>query len=369
MVESIPAHVLFLFDTSMTGDKLALAKDTFSSIMNSVMPKDFFNLGLFNGPHGKTSVQWKVNTLETLACSEANVEAVTNYVNGLGEEEIVIDNYAIDAIKENMKLAQDLSEAGLLPANAISRVVLITDGRGQSETRHDFERQLPVIAIGIGSDANMTFLEQRLANRDGDLVQNIIKDVPVQDQLAEVTKRLHDVIVKDVEIHYLGQNGGLLQSVTQTQFQFLNRGSDLVVSGRADDLLQYLKAVEIKGQMANGPYRERFPFLASPRHLGCDAEITLCSLPAFQGQCVTLYGSAARLNKVKFHKKAVSAQIRGTCSWLVFTRRNFKGKSIQLLPGSHEVLQGALYQSIASLQIAAEEESEAEAEGRGRGRG
>ena len=75
-------------------------------------------------------------------------------------------------------------------------------------------------------------------------------------------------------------------------------------------------------------------------------------MPAFQGQCVTLNSSTTRLNPIQFHKKAVSARISGTCSWLVFTKRNFRGKNAQLLPGAHEVLPGNLYQSIASLQVA-----------------
>ena len=351
--ESIPAHVFFLFDTSLSGDKLMLAKEVFGAIIDSMTSKDFFNLALFNGNYGKATEYWKVGQeVEILSCNTEIVQEVVDFINNLEDQESTNDNFVQGAIRDTINLVGSLSEDGSLPANAFSRIVLITDGRGESGPSEETLHELPIIAVGIGSDANMTFLENVVANGDGDLIDNIVKDIPVGDQLVEVTKRLHDVILKDIEFRYMTQDGDQLASVSHSQFQFLNRGSDIVVSGQGDDLLQNLKAIEIKGQAANGDFEERVPFLPSPKHLGCEAEITLCSLPAFQGKCVTLHGSSARLNKVKFHKKAVSAQISGTCSWMVFTKRNFKGKSVQLLPGAHEVLQGSLYQSIASLRVA-----------------
>ena len=338
----------------MAGDKLIMAKEAFGTLMSSMLSQDFFNLALFNGNYGKTTEQWKNGEeLEIFPCNTKNVQEVIAFINSLDDQEAVSnDNFVQSAIRESTQLVGVLAERGYLPANAFSRIVLITDGRGESPNEEGTLHELPIIAIGIGADANMTFLEDEIATADGDMIENIVKDVPVEDQFMEVTKRIHDVILKDIEFRYIGQDGGQFATVTHPQIRFLNRGSDIVISGQGNNLLQNLKAIEIKGQGASGSYEERIPFFASSKHLRCNAEITLCSLPAFQGKCVTLKGSFARLNKIKFHKKAVSAQITGTCSWMVFTKRNFKGKSVQLLPGAHEVLQGSLYQSIASLQVA-----------------
>ena len=360
-MESIPVHVLFLFDTSMSQDKLTMGKEAFSTLMRSLTEKDLFNLALFNGVYGKSIEHWNIgeeSTRMAYAGTEENAEKVIEFIDNMevsGWNSTT--NYILEAIEENVALFQDLSGSGSLPANAFSRIVLLTDGRlGETENRPRLLRlgletkSVPLTIIGIGSEANMAHLE-RIANGDDDLIENVIEDAPVEHQLDAVVKHLHDVILKDLELSYLDQEGEVIP-VTHHQYKFLKRGSDIVVSGQANDMLQNLKAVEIKGQVANGEYSRRVSFLATPQHLGCNGNITLCSLPAFQGKCLTFNSSITRLNPIKFHKKAVSAMISGTCSWLVFTKRNFKGKKAQLLPGAHEVLPGSLYQSIASLQVA-----------------
>ena len=364
-MESNPVHVLFLFDTSMSQDKLTMGKEAFSTLMSSLTDKDLFNLALFNGVYGKRIEHWKMEDESTFIGTDENAEKVLAFVDNISEVEnwnSSSTNYIFDAIDENVALFRDLSSSGRLPANTFSRIVLVTDGRLESLDNTENRRRrllrnpetksLPLTIIGIGSDANMAHLEG-IANGDDDLIENVIEDAPVEHQLDAVVKHLHDVILKDLEFRYLDQEGEVIP-VTHHQYKFLKRGSDIVVSGQMAnaDMLQNLKAVEIQGQMAEGQYSKRVPFLASPRHLGCNGNITLCSLPAFQGKCLTFNSSVSRL--VKFHKKAVSALISGTCSWLVFTKRNFRGgsKKAQLLPGAHEVLPGNLYQSIASLQVA-----------------
>ena len=280
-MESVPAHVLFLFDISMSQDKLTMGKEAFATLMNSLTDKDMFNLAFFNGNDGdKRSVQYgQADTAMPILCTQENAQKAVEFINNMESSGFNSStNYIMEAINDNVALAAALSAAGSLPANAVSRIVLLTDGRmANSEAELDTESiVMPLTIIGIGSDANMAHLENILG--DDDLIENVIEDAPVEHQLDAVVKHLHDVILKDLEFRYLDQGGEVIP-VTHHQFKFLKRGSDIVISGQKDagNMLQNLKAVEIKGQRASGQYSKKIAFLATPRHLGCIGNVLLFS--------------------------------------------------------------------------------------------
>ena len=165
-MESIPTHVLFIFDSSMSQDKLTMGKEAFATLMNSLTENDLFNLALFNGNYGKRSVQWNreteneivqddtVPTIPFLSTEENKLKAI-EFVNNMETSGWnSTTNNIVEAINDNVALAAALSEAGSLPANAFSRIVLLTDGRMiSSEAESEMETKstfLPLTIIGIG---------------------------------------------------------------------------------------------------------------------------------------------------------------------------------------------------------------------------
>lgn len=374
-LESIPSHVIFLFDlsSSMSGDKLNTAKQVFSSLIQSMTERDYFNLALFNGKYGDFPRDWhpvaenfeqiynkEQHLMEAFPCTESNVKAVLDLMSTLENDRSsnLTTNYLANAFEHIVQLSKQIWVADAMPENVVSRIIILTDGGKPGTDNNDINSailrsnmspKMPIMAIGIGFEANMELLENIAVNY-GDLAENIIEDVQVEDQLEAIRKHMQDVILKNVQLRYLGENGEAIGNLTKSHFRFFSRGSSAVVAGQVGKL-QKLSTIEITAQSSEGEYTKRIPFVAGPQHLGCKAEATLCTQPGFEGQCVTLVDSHTKLVKLNLFKKAESVKIGGTCAWLMCTKANFKGHNVILLPGNYEVLPGNLYKNIASLKV------------------
>ena len=79
------------------------------------------------------------------------------------------------------------------------------------------------------------------------------------------------------------------------------------------------------------------PFQPGPQNWGCIAFAEFCTDTNFIGECQIFNDSQIDLGD--FARKAVSANINGTCAWQVFTEAQYSGPSVTLAaPGNFEIL-------------------------------
>ena len=256
-MEPISSNVIFVFDVALTGEKLMIAKNAFGSLMEALNPKDQFSVVFFNGKFGKEpSSDWP-----NFTASPENIQVATDYVLALDNE---VSNISSFYLTEAIGHAQQLA----LSNNVINRIVLLTDGgRGQDNTMIP-HIDLPIAAVGI--EANIEFLHQ-VANKAYDLVENLIEDVPVGDQLKAVKRHLSDVLLKDLHLRYLGQEGEL-NLTTSNHFPFLSREAGVVVAGLLSKH-QEIKTVEVIANNSLGDYSDSLRYVPGEEDLGCNAQV------------------------------------------------------------------------------------------------
>ena len=133
-MKGIPMHVLILLDVgeSMAGPKIKHAKELVKLLLE-LLDQDFFiNLIVFND----VITEWRPEgvspdedafacTNETLGSAQAFVEAVeaqSNHVSDLS-----------GAVLRAIELDKKVWSSGLMPDNALTTIVLITDGRSAGD--------------------------------------------------------------------------------------------------------------------------------------------------------------------------------------------------------------------------------------------
>ena len=368
-LEDMSSHAMFLIDASLSETKLKLAKEVFVSLLQNMTEteSDYFNIILFNGRYGETPMHWHPNeeimqgyvnkedtVYEAFPVNQDNIDLAVEFVSNMQNDGVnnTEENSYLDVAFEH---AADLSENIGLSENVVSKVVIITNGMTDpNDVAGDISHmnlyyKLPILALGIGFDANMDALSA-LASGASDVAENIIDDMEVEEQLGNIKKHLHGTILKNLQITYQDMDGQEIDA-TQNIFKSFSRGSTFVVVGKLKPS-QMLKTISITGQGLNGDYVQETEFTQTARHLGCgDAQAILCTEPGFQGECITITNSQDNLNNLEFKRKAVSAKIEGSCSWHAFTKTKYRGDSHILQPGAHEVLHGALFKRISSLKV------------------
>ena len=128
--EPLPTHATFLIDLSpsMSDDKLQLAKQALTILMQSLNRSDFFNIVLFNRPSESLPVHWSPletssQENQTISVEPETVEAAVNFISGLAASNAsIVNNDLNEALNHSCKLGQGL------PDNVARRLVLLTDG-------------------------------------------------------------------------------------------------------------------------------------------------------------------------------------------------------------------------------------------------
>ncbi len=337
----MPSHATFMLDRSMTAAKLGLAKEALFHLLEGMTGQDYFNLVLFNEIE-KEPRHWNQEQ-PTMIKNAENVETFKEFVQSLSPLE---GNTTSNSLSEAMRLGQDLIARSDMRDVVASTIVLLTTGN-VLQVSDQIDQDIPVIVVGLGYDAPIGMMEETFGSDV--MVTNVVEDQLVADQLAGVQKHLHNVLLKNVDLRYFSDTEEEIP-MTKNKFAHLRRGSALVLAGQLAEG-ETLTAVEITAQSSGGLYKKRMPFVQRPHHLGCEAEITLCSRTGLRGKCITLNESNNKLASLKFAKRATSAKIGGTCAWTIFARSNFRKPMAVLSPGEYEVLPGLSYKTISSLRV------------------
>jgi len=384
---SIPKHIIFLLDVSesMTGPKLEHAKDSIGILLDTLLQRqddddvnednqqprrphlvnvftfdnDTIELRPFVGDANDVSS----NSNETVSAFTCDNETRTAIVDALEEVNATVGTVAniTRAVEAAIQLENEVLTTGSVPENALALVVLLTDGRSaagnDSETIARSIRQMnkanriPIFALGVGFDANMEFMENVAEASCGKTCTGrVIEDMEAEVQLRSVQKHLNDVVLKDLELDFVGE-AFVEGSLTRNRFKVFHKGGYVAVAGQfnADQTYPQFK-VQITGQSSLGLVE--FPSQITPFVTnGCRSSFLLCSRPSFKGHCAPIFSTVENLaeSKAGLPKTTVSASISGSCAFIAYEHANFGGRNLTLTPGVFEYLPAYMHR-IASVK-------------------
>ena len=122
-------------------------------------------------------------------------------------------------------------------------------------------------------------------------VENVIDDgidEEFSNQLKNVERHLNNLVLKNLQFHYIGEDIFVDETLTKTDFKAFHQGSSIAIAGQFDvdstfPDFQY----EISGQSTNGEFHEQplpTPFVTN----GCVGKATMCPKPNFGGDCISV---------------------------------------------------------------------------------
>ncbi|XP_046993064.1 inter-alpha-trypsin inhibitor heavy chain H4-like isoform X4 [Schistocerca americana] len=241
-------YIVFVLDVSgsMSGHKIDQLRQAMVSILDELSPRDNFTLITFSSgsrvwwpdTENKTYTSWydRANGPENDAdavvpATADNVARAKNFVRGL---------YAGGgtAMHDALDTALRVSKAGVSRPDAPLVMVLLTDGLpngGPEAILQDFtatnaERGAALFTLAFGEDADFGFL-RKLALRNGGFGRRIYEAADAHLQLRNFYRQVASPLLSSVNFTY-GDGQVEEESLTQTRFSTLFRGSELVVSGR-----------------------------------------------------------------------------------------------------------------------------------------
>ena len=369
-MDSIPRHAIFVLDDSesMSGPKSEHAAEVLSLLVSSLSDNDYVSVITFNNtvrmvqpPEDEVATGNETIAKKAFPVNQnSTADMVSLSVSGLGRSRCS-SNLSL-AVSEAMALDRDIWEAGNLPENAYTVVVLVTDGRSEAsrpEKRRTVNRvreanraaRIPVFIVGVGFDADMDFLGE-VADRAGGVAANVIEDLDVRPQLAPFRANLDEVVLKNLRLSYIG--GAFDQdSLTNARFLAFRAGTSVTVAGRLilnDSSVPAQFEVEATGQSARGLFLDHPPTLALNGIARCDGVVTLCSEADLLGDCIDVSMSRSNLWEFGFGNRAASANVSGDCAWVVYSETYYGGESFILVPGSFPALPPPMHKAISSVR-------------------
>jgi hypothetical protein len=355
----IPMHVILVLDVgrSMAGPKLSHAKDLIHIIINLLDENFLLNIIVFN----ENITLWRPPNLaaddHAHPCTNEILEAAFEFL-----DTIVVDSKNVSdltgAVVQAIELDHKVGLSGVLPENALTTIVLITDGRSgrcnqniqkkivQTIHRANRFQQIPIFTLGVGFDTNMDLLEEISHRTPGGVAENCKEDFHATSQVSALRLHLKDVILKNVHFNYAGKEFHK-NTLTKNRFKFFHLGSAVVVAGKYDPA--FPPRVTISGESVKGYYQETFDERIFGSKKVCQGAVTLCSEVRFRGECIILSGSRPSLKDKGFSNRAASIKIVGDCAWIVCELKNYRGFNLTLLPGSYESLPD-MHRRISSLK-------------------
>lgn len=379
-LSSIPKHVIFMIDNSMSmsGPKMDHVRDAVKLLLKTTLnPRDFFNIITFNDhiENWNPSSQGQnknsndepnnindepVPVIRPFSATQNVTEQASQYLESLAPKG---RSNLTRVVQEAFDLDRNIWRNKDLPENTYTIMMLITDGRAHlnrsdakvvRRTIRQWNKisRVPIVALGMGFDANMGILEN-IAEKSGAKALNVIEDLDVEPQLANIQKHLNDVVLKNLRLQYIG-NEFDKTSITKTKFKAFHNGRSVAVAGQwfpAQQVPNFPQfEVEVTGQSSKGLFMDNLdsvPF--SQNGQDCEGDITLCSEFNYQGNCIVLTMSRANLKHYNFSNQAASLKITGDCAWVAHSEAYYQGRNVTFLPGMHEAVPD-LYKDISSLK-------------------
>ena len=368
-LKSVPKHVIFLIDVSesMAGPKSQHARDAVGLLLSWLAEDDFFNIITFDDSqvsHFGQEEGLSLNRAFAIGShmTDGDISIILDDVLEKNMSTSLVGNFTL-ALDEAFALDRRIWEDNNLPENAYTVLVALTDGRkyigGGSNSRrravthfHEANKlsRIPLVALGVGIDANKALLQEMAELHHNGLAFNVIEDLEVEPQLSGIREHLDDVVLKNVRLSYVG-DAFARSTLTRTRFRTFRKGGAVAVAGALLPSSSFPEfEVEVTGQSTEGLYLEN-PAPIPLLRRNCSGEITLCSENALEGECVTVETSRANLVSFGFGNRAASANVTGDCSWIVFDGAYYASEVNETLtPGEYTMLPKKVYKAISSLK-------------------
>ena len=218
----VPKDFVFVLDNSgsMSGTKLAQAKEALTSIYDGLYREDRFSFVRFS----TTAIKWKDNLVKA---NDDNKEDVLDHIS-----DIVVEGGT--NIHEGVIAALDIFKND---GDAVPVIVLLTDGRAnvglydRSEFRKDVALKNTVDAsifcIALGNGADWPFLEALALENNGKAIW-VKEDMDPKDSIKDFTKSFSTPLVADLSFDY----GSDVTDVYPTSFPAHYKGSEVLLAGR-----------------------------------------------------------------------------------------------------------------------------------------
>ncbi|XP_047116751.1 inter-alpha-trypsin inhibitor heavy chain H4-like isoform X1 [Schistocerca piceifrons] len=264
-------YIVFVLDVSgsMSGHKIDQLRQAMVSILDELSPRDNFTLITFSFG---SQVWWPVTGNKTYTSwyewpngpeNDADAVVPATPENVASAKNFVRDLHAGGgtAMHDALDTALRVSKAGVSRPDAPLVMVLLTDGLPnggpeailQDFTAANLERGAALFTLAFGEDADFGFL-RKLALRNGGFGRRIYEAADAHLQLRNFYRQVASPLLSSVNFTY-GDGQVEEESLTQTRFSTLFRGSELVVCGRLQPAASLLEPVVV----AEGRQRHKSP--------------------------------------------------------------------------------------------------------------
>ncbi|HKV50552.1 MAG TPA: VIT domain-containing protein [Gemmatimonadaceae bacterium] len=243
--QPLPRDITFVVDVSgsMSGRKIAQARDAGKALLATLGPRDRFRLIDFD-----SDVRTFRDTMSD--ATPANIEAADRYLDGL-------EAHGSTNIEGALRAALGAaSGAASDDGDRVQLVLFLTDGeptvgerdpQALTKLASSMRGARHVFTFGLGADVNASLLEQVALQGHG-ATSFVRPEEDVERAVSVVASRLRDPVLTDVKVE---ADGITLSSVTPTMIPDLFAGQSIVLLGRYQGSGH--ATIRVSGRTAHGP--------------------------------------------------------------------------------------------------------------------
>uniref|UniRef100_F6W3B5 Inter-alpha-trypsin inhibitor heavy chain 4 n=1 Tax=Callithrix jacchus TaxID=9483 RepID=F6W3B5_CALJA len=244
---TMPKNVVFVIDKSgsMSGRKIQQTREALIKILDDLSPRDQFNLITFSSE----ATQWSPSLVPASAENVNKARSFAAAIHALGGTNIN------DAVLMAVQLLDRSNREERLPTRSVSLIILLTDGDPtvgetnprniQKNVREAVSGQYSLFCLGFGFDVSYAFLE-KLALDTGGLARRIYEDSDSALQLQDFYQEVANPLLTAVTFEY---PNNAVEEVTQDNFRFLFKGSEMVVAGKLRDQGPDVLTAKVSGHL------------------------------------------------------------------------------------------------------------------------
>uniref|UniRef100_A0A2K6TNT5 Inter-alpha-trypsin inhibitor heavy chain 4 n=1 Tax=Saimiri boliviensis boliviensis TaxID=39432 RepID=A0A2K6TNT5_SAIBB len=244
---TMPKNVVFVIDQSgsMSGRKIQQTQEALIKILDDLSPRDQFNLITFSSE----ATQWSPSLVPASAENVNKARSFAAGIHALGGTNIN------DAVLMAVQLLDRSNREERLPTRSVSLIILLTDGDPtvgetnprniQKNVREAVSGRYSLFCLGFGFDVSYAFLE-KLALDTGGLARRIYEDSDSALQLQDFYQEVANPLLTTVTFEY---PSNAVEEVTQDNFRFLFKGSEMVVAGKLRDQGPDVLTAKVSGHL------------------------------------------------------------------------------------------------------------------------
>ncbi|XP_064223270.1 inter-alpha-trypsin inhibitor heavy chain H4 [Aotus nancymaae] len=244
---TMPKNVVFVIDQSgsMSGRKIQQTREALIKILDDLSPRDQFNLITFSSE----ATQWNPSLVPASAENVNKARSFAAGIHALGGTNIN------DAVLMAVQLLDRSNREERLPTWSVSLIILLTDGDPtvgetnprniQKNVREAVSGRYSLFCLGFGFDVSYAFLE-KLALDTGGLARRIYEDSDSALQLQDFYQEVANPLLTAVTFEY---PSNAVEEVTQDNFRFLFKGSEMVVAGKLRDQGPDVLTAKVSGHL------------------------------------------------------------------------------------------------------------------------